>query len=252
MTAGKVSAKGERCVVVTGAGQGIGEGIVTRLAADEWTVCCVDLPGKAAPVAAQLREAGADAHAADCDLSDPGSVWALWDHLDEAGVVPTALVNNAGIFPRTKAIDIGLDEWNRVLAVNLTGGFLMAQAFARRRAGQPGAIVAIASGQALRPGPMGAHYAASKGGILNLTRALAAEWGPLGIRMNTVIPGVVDTAQPRAVLGDDDFRAMASATPLGRLAAPEDIAAAVAYLLSDDAHFVHGQMLAVNGGTMMF
>jgi len=240
-------------VVVTGAGQGIGAGIAARLGADGWHVWCVDLVGaNAATVAERIVASGGSAVGLACDLGDPAAIADLWSAIDAAGSTATALVNNAGIFPRNRAVDIPLEEWNRVLAVNLTGGFLMDQAFVRRLAGRAAAIVNIASGQALRPGPMGAHYAASKGAILNLTRALAAEWGPIGVRVNTIVPGVVDTAQPRLVLGDDDFAAIAAANPLGRLATPDDIAAGVAILLSADAAFITGQMLAVNGGGMMF
>lgn len=240
------------CAVVTGAGQGIGAGVATRLAADGWHVWCVDLVlENAQAVAARIVAAGGLASAIECDLADPAAVDSVWTAIDGTGAVVTGLVNNAAIFPRSPAIDIELEEWSRVLAVNLTGGFLMDQAFARRLAGEKGAIVHIASGQAFRPGPLGAHYAASKAATVNLTRALAAEWGPSGIRVNTVVPGVVDTAQPRAVMGDAEFRQHASVNPLRRLAEPGDIAAAVAFLLSPGAAFINGQSLAVNGGAMM-
>ncbi len=241
-----------RHAVVTGAGQGIGEGIARRLGADGWHVWCVDLGANAQGVAAAIVEAGGAAVAVGCDLADPSQIARAWARIDAGGGVVTALVNNAGIFPRTPATDIPLEEWNHVLAVNLTGGFLMAQEFARRAIPSGGgAMVSLASGQAYRPRPLGAHYAASKAAIVNLNRVLAGEWSPQGVRVNSIVPGVVDTAQPRAVMGDEEFEAIAASNPIRRLVTPADLGAAVAFLLSDDAQAITGQVIAVNGGNMM-
>jgi NAD(P)-dependent dehydrogenase (short-subunit alcohol dehydrogenase family) len=165
---------------------------------------------------------------------------------------PDGLVNNAGIFPRARALDMELSEWERVLRVNLTGTFLCARAVARamKEAGK-GAIVNMASGRALAGAAKGPHYSASKGGIIALTKSLALDWAPYGIRVNCVIPGVTDTAQPRGELSDDELYALGSRIPLGRIAQPQDIAAAVAFLLGDDSAYMTGQSIAVNGGAIM-
>ena len=244
-----------RSAVVTGAAQGIGAAVVARLVEDGWWVDAVDVDGdRLALTVEALRALHGDRVAATvCDLADPAGVEALWRDLAAAGRGPTALVNNAGIFVRTPALEMTVEEWDRVLQVNLRGTFLMAQAFARQvvaRSGA-GAIVSVSSGQAYRPGSVGVAYAASKAGISNLTRALAAEWGPLGIRVNTVVPGLTDTAQPRAHRDDADFAAAAASNPLRRLSTPTDIAASVAFLLSGDAAAITGQALVVNGGRLM-
>jgi NAD(P)-dependent dehydrogenase (short-subunit alcohol dehydrogenase family) len=145
-----------------------------------------------------------------------------------------------------------LAEWERVLRVNLTGTFLCARAAAQRmkEAGR-GVIVNTASGRGLAGAAKGAHYAASKAGIIALTKSLALDWAPYGIRVNCVIPGLADTAQPRGELSDEELYAMGSRIPLGRIAEPADIAGVVAFLLGEDAAYMTGQSVAVNGGAIM-
>ena len=145
-----------------------------------------------------------------------------------------------------------VSEWEQVLRVNLTGTFLCARAVARgmKEAGQ-GVIVNMASGRALAGAANGAHYSASKGAIIALTKSLALDWAPYGIRVNCVIPGITDTAQPRGEMTDDELYAVGSRIPLGRIGQPQDIAAVVAFLLGDDSAYMTGQSVAVNGGAIM-
>jgi NAD(P)-dependent dehydrogenase (short-subunit alcohol dehydrogenase family) len=237
--------------VVTGAAQGIGAATAETLLGEGWRVHMVDVDETRLAEAWSADRTNVATHAVD--LGDPGAIDQLWQTLDKSGEQVDALVNNAGIFFREPALDVTVADWDRVLAVNLRGTFLMSQAFARRvvaRRGK-GAIVSISSGQAFKPSSTGAAYAASKAGISNLTRALAGEWGPYGIRVNTVVPGLTDTAQPRAHKDDADFAAAAASNPLRRLATPSDVADAVSFLLSAKASAITGQAIVVNGGRLM-
>jgi 3-oxoacyl-[acyl-carrier protein] reductase len=232
--------------------QGIGAAIAACLAGDGYRIHGVDIDASGLETRVTERpDLDLVPHA--CDIGDLAAVTALWKEIDADGATVVALVNNAGIFGRQSALEMSVAEWDRVIDVNLRGSFLMSQAFARRVVGRSGggAIVSISSGQAYRPGSTGVAYAVSKAGISNLTRALAREWGPLGIRVNTVVPGLTDTAQPRAAKGDADFAAAAAANPIGRLSTPEDIAWTVSFLLSPRASAITGQALAVNGGRLM-
>lgn len=242
-----------RCAVVTGAGQGIGHAIARRLASEGWRVWCVDIAEhRLNDTVEGLCASGGDAVAQACDISRTEAIDELWRRIDADRPNVSALINNAGIFPRSTALQLTEADWTRTLAVNLSGSFFMAQRAAGRFVDDGGGrVISIASGQAYRPGPGSAAYAASKAGLVNLSRALAEEWGPLGIRVNTVVPGLTDTAQPRAVRGDEDFRKAAARTPLRRLGTPEDVAGVVSFLLSDDASHITGQAIAVNGGRVM-
>jgi len=144
--------------------------------------------------------------------------------------------------------------WNRTLAVNLTGSFLTAQAFAPSmiEAGR-GSIINLASGRAIQGAKMGIHYAASKAGIIAMTKTLAQEWAEHGIRVNAIIPGVSETRQPMEAPGVtlENLRERGRGVPLGRVGHPDDIAGMVAMLLSEDAAFMTGQSVAINGGVIM-
>jgi NAD(P)-dependent dehydrogenase (short-subunit alcohol dehydrogenase family) len=161
-------------------------------------------------------------------------------------------VNNAGIFPRQQSATVALDAWKRVISVNLIGSFICARVFGaamlkRRR----GAIVNIGSGRAFHGAADGVAYSASKAGLVGLTRSLALEWAPYNVRVNCIVPGLSDTAQPRAVLTDDQLRQAGERIPLGRVGQPADVAGAVSFLLSDDASYITGQSLGVNGGAVL-
>lgn len=240
-------------IIVTGAAQGIGRAVALRLAGPGVHIAVWDVKTEGAEETAKLcRDSGAVASASTVDVADPDQIEKAVAAFDKAWGKPDGLVNNAGIFPRARALDMQLSEWEQVLRVNLTGTFVTARAVAARmkELGR-GAIVNTASGRALAGAANGAHYSATKGGILALTKSLALDWAGFGIRVNCVIPGLSDTAQPRVEMGDNELYAAGAKIPLGRIGQPQDIAAVVAFLLSDDAAYMTGQSVAVNGGAIM-
>ncbi|MHA1109172.1 MAG: SDR family NAD(P)-dependent oxidoreductase, partial [Alphaproteobacteria bacterium] len=165
-----------------------------------------------------------------------------------------AVINNAGINPRCMAIDVPLEMWNRTLAVNVTGSFLTAQAFGRQMMeAKQGIVINLSSGRAIAGAVTGVHYAASKAAIIAMTKTLATEWGPHGIRVNAIIPGVSETRQPLEAEGVtlENLRERGAKLPLGRVGHPDDIAGMVAMLLSADAAYMTGQSVAINGGAIM-
>jgi NAD(P)-dependent dehydrogenase (short-subunit alcohol dehydrogenase family) len=239
--------------IVTGAAQGIGRAVALRVAAAGAHVAVWDTQADGAEETARLcRERGALSRAWRVDVGAANEVEAAVAAFEREWGAPEGLVNNAAIFPRARALDMQLSEWERVLRVNLTGSFLCARAVARlMKDASGGVIVNMASGRALAGAARGAHYSVTKGGIIALTKSLALDWAPYGIRVNCVIPGVTDTAQPRGELSDDELYALGSRVPLGRIGQPQDIAAAVTFLLGDDSAYMTGQSIAVNGGAIM-
>lgn len=172
----------------------------------------------------------------------------------ERGLGPIdVLINNAGVFPRVPFLEMTERDWDYVLGVNLKGACFCAQTAAQAMvaAGRPGSIVNLTSGAAFRSSPRGVHYVASKGGVVSMTRALALELAPYRIRVNAIAPGLTDTAQPRYGMSEAELAAAARAVPLGRMALPQEIARAAVFLASDDAGFVTGQTLHVNGGSYL-
>jgi 3-oxoacyl-[acyl-carrier protein] reductase len=162
------------------------------------------------------------------------------------------LVNNAGIYPRAEVLDLDEQTWDAVHAVNLKGAFFCAQRAARMMIPQrSGRIINIASVSALVPNTQGAHYCASKAGVIAITKSLALALAPHQIAVNAVAPGLTDTAQPRGGSTESEIAARAAAIPLGHMAQPEDIARAVLYLASDLSEYVTGQTLFVTGGATM-
>lgn len=241
-------------IVVTGAAQGIGKAIALDLASRGFNLALWDVKEELCfGVAAACCELGVEAIHACVDMAKPDLVHAAAKAaLARFSAVP-GLVSNAGIFPRSTILDASPQLWIDVLGVNLLGTVYAAQALVpdmvqRRR----GAIVNVASGRALQGTPRGAHYAASKAGIVSFTKSLALETAREGVRVNCLIPGVTETAQP---LADTTLEALQEAAsrqiPLGRLGQPEDLTGAVHFMLSSDAAFMTGQSIAVNGGAIM-
>ena len=248
-----MSASPERRVaVVTGGSKGIGRAIVLALARRNYDVAIFDPLEAGREVADEVRELGGQALYVSLDVSDEVAVKeAAQAVADQLGVCQL-LVNNAGIFPRASAIDMPFSLWQRVLNVNLGGAFLCSQAFApgMMEAGA-GVIINIASGRGIQGAAKGgAHYAASKGGLIALTRSLAQEWAP-HIRVNTLVPGVTHTDQPLQETTVDELYKRGSRIPLGRIGQPEDVANGVCLLASEDAAYITGQSLCVNGGAVM-
>ncbi len=240
-------------MVVTGAAQGIGRAVALRLAGQSARLALWDVkPDGLAETAALCRKAGAEVLTAEVDMGEAAAVAAAAKAVGAAWAAPFGFVSNAGIFPRSAILETDPAVWERVLKINLIGAFLCARYLgpmmvARKR----GAVVMIASGRALQGTPRGAHYAASKAGLVSFTKSLALELAPHGIRANCVIPGVTETAQPLEDSTLEEVRARGSRIPLGRIGQPEDIAAGVAMLLGPDAVYMTGQSVALNGGAIM-
>jgi len=243
----------DRVAVITGAAQGIGAACAHRLARDGARVALWDVnlePLQA--LAAELNRNGAKAFAQRCDVSSKAQVDAALAATQGALGTVNALVNNAGIFRAAEFLDITEADWDAVIAVNLKGSFLVAQAVARAMVarGSGGAIVNMSSVNGTMAIPSIASYNASKGAIDQLTRVMALSLADHGIRVNAVGPGTIATELARAaVLGSEEAKArILSRTPLRRLGEPAEVADVVAYLLSDAASYVTGEIVYVDGG----
>lgn len=231
-----------RCAVVTGADSGIGAAIAKALAD---AGARVGLHTKT-PRSRSIQAARAATVIADNE--DPDQIRAAVRHLHTTLGRIHILVNNAGVFPRSPWSSIAVAQWDRVMDVNLRGSFLWSTQLARLMP-PGGAIVNIASDAAFKGSPLGAHYSASKAGLIGLTKSLARSLAPRRVRVNAVAPGITRTRQPR--LDANGFRREGRKIPLGRVAEPIDVAHAVLFLASDLASHITGQTVHVNGGSLM-
>ncbi len=232
-----------RVAIVTGGASGIGLAITERLVKDGLTVAVFDLNDCAVAAASYA-----------VDVSDQQQVNDAVARVVADLGAPTVLVNNAGVDGFKRFLDISLDEWNRLLSINLTGTFLCCQAVIPHmlEAGW-GRIVNISSSSAQGGQQLMSHYVSSKAGMIGLTKALALEFGPQGITVNTIPPGFIDTpmlraAEAKGLLGPGGAEAAVATTPVRRAGLPEDIANAAAFLIGDDASYITGQVIGVNGG----
>lgn len=243
-----------KVALVTGAQQGIGRAIAVALAREgaDVGINFLDDADAAERVAGEVRALGRKATTVKGDVARRPDVEAFVAAAVAALGPPDILVNNAGVFPRSEFLALAEEEWDRVLGVNLKGGFLCAQAAARAMiaAGRPGAIVNISS-SAIRGDARGVHYSASKAGVLGMTRAMALALAPHRIRVNAIAPGLTDTMQPRYGNTEEQIAARAREIPLGRMAQPAEIARIAVFLASDDAGMMTGELIHVNGGAYM-
>jgi NAD(P)-dependent dehydrogenase (short-subunit alcohol dehydrogenase family) len=239
----------DKVALVTGAGSGIGRATALRLAAEGARVACVDVtPGTATETAKAIADARGEAFALDCDVRDEAGCARIVQATVSRWGSLTTVVNAAGV-RSTRDATPPRDEFTRVVDVNLTGTYLVSRAaLPALSASGHGAITNLASIYGLTGGSLSPAYAASKGAVVNLTRQMALQGAPR-VRVNCVCPGVIETPMTADLLTDPAFRdPMLRKHPLGRFGRPEEVAAAILYLSSDEAAFVTGVSLPIDGG----
>ncbi|HUC38118.1 MAG TPA: SDR family NAD(P)-dependent oxidoreductase [Acidimicrobiales bacterium] len=248
-----------KVVIVTGAASGIGEATAARLLAEGARVFGVDLAGAVSPKGPGGSEAPLNAWGfASVDVTDEQQVAGLVDAAVGFGDRVDGLVNAAGVAGGGPVHSLGAEDWDRVLAVNLTGTFLMAKHVIAQMLrqdpvdGSRGSVVTIASIEGLEGTAGGSAYSASKGGVVLLTKNMAIDYAGRGIRVNAICPGFVDTPMTRAIFGAPEMaearRLIVDEHKMKRMGRPEEIASVAAFLLSEDASFITGHALVVDGG----
>lgn len=237
-----------KVAIVTGAARGIGLAITKRFLAEGWRVAMVDIEAEEL-LAAHAKIDVEDAVALVCDVSDPVQVRKVVSAAVEAFGRIDAVVNNAGIAIFKPLLETGYEDWSRVLAVNLNGPFLMVQEAAPMMAETGGgAVVNIGSISGLRASTLRVAYGTSKAALAHLTKQQAMELGEIGVRANLIAPGPVDTAMAKAVHSPEIRADYHDTIPLNRYGLEEEIANGVFFLCSDQASYITGQTLAVDGG----
>jgi NAD(P)-dependent dehydrogenase (short-subunit alcohol dehydrogenase family) len=239
-------------VLITGGGSGIGRETALEFAGEGALVAVTDIDaGTAERTAEEIAKRGGRAHALQLDTTDPAAVKSVFaTALDRLGRLDV-LVNSAGIREISPTIELGLEEWNRVINVNITGVFLCSQAFAKHiiEAGKPGAIVNLASTLGVTAAPNRPAYTASKHAVVGLTKEMGLEFGETGLRVNAVGPGVTRTALTERYFQDPEMaQTVKSIHAMNRWGEAREIARAILFLASDDASFITGTTLVVDGG----
>jgi len=244
-----------KVAVVTGAGQGIGETYARYLAEGGAVVVLADISGGAEANAEKLRADGHQARGASLDIADAEAGQAFLDGVVEQEGALDILVNNAAVYQglrATPAEEIPLDVWRRIVDVNVSGMYYMCRAaIPHLKAQRSGVIINQTSGSIWTAPPGMLHYCTTKATAVLMTKILAKELGPFGVRVNAIAPGLTDTAATQDVAAQQAIDMSIAVTPLGRLAVPEDLCGALGFLCSDDGAFVTGQTIAVNGGSNM-
>ena len=243
----------KKVAFITGASRGIGRAVARRMASEGYAVGINYLQSEeqALALADELRCRGQEALAVQGDVSDRAAITRAIRQVEDAYGPVTLLVSNAGIARQQQFQDITEDFWRRLFAVNVDGAFHTAQAVLPHMLHEKaGCIVIISSIWGQRGASCEVAYSSTKAALIGLTRSLAMELAPSGIRVNCVAPGVIRTDMTET-LGEETLRELAEQTPLGRLGTPEDIAAAVAFLAGEGASFVTGQVLTSDGGFIL-
>jgi NAD(P)-dependent dehydrogenase (short-subunit alcohol dehydrogenase family) len=237
--------------LVTGGTRGIGQAIALRLAAGGADVAVASRSSDGAPVVRELENRGVRALAVKADVADPNAVRRLAATVRQALGPVDILVNNAAIADPgyRNAWELSADSWQRMISVNLSGVYYCCAAVLPEMLSMGwGRIINIASTSGISGGTSGAHYAASKGGVIALSKALARELAPRGITVNVVAPSKIDTEMFRRMTGADEGEHTIRRIPVGRLGRPEEIAEAVAYFAGAESGYTTGQVLVVSGG----
>jgi NAD(P)-dependent dehydrogenase (short-subunit alcohol dehydrogenase family) len=251
---GEGETRHDRVALVTGAGSGMGAASARRLASDHRALVLFDVrrePLEA--LAGDVRGVGAEVEVVIGDIADPDDVSRAVRASTERFGSLDVLVNAAGIAESTRFFDLTLDEWRRVLGVNLTGAFLVTHAAARAMRDRGwGRIVHFSSTAGKTVSTLGgAHYTVSKHGVLGLVRAAAKELAPFGITVNAVCPGLIDTPMVQAFTTEEQRAAYARSFPIERLGRPDEVADLVAFLAGDGAAYITGAAVDINGGDLM-